>query len=158
MSSILRTAIAGLALSAISLSALAEEVGAMAEGVGSVKTVTGETGSVIVVRGAETYSLGPNDVLFEGDKIITQSEGATEVTAYGCTQTLAALESITISPDFCTQIVVSVAEDGTVLADAAIVEGTGGVGAALPIAGALLAAGGAAAAAGGGGDDGASSP
>ena len=146
MSFILRAAIAGLTVSAISLSA-------MAQGVGSVATITGETGSVIVLRGTETFSLSANDVLFEGDQVITQSAGATDITAYGCTKTLAALESITISPDFCTQAIASVAEEGTVLADAAIVEGTGGV-VALPIVGALLVAGGAAA----GGDDGASSP
>jgi hypothetical protein len=149
MSNILRAAIAGLAVSAISLSALAQEVG-------SVATVTGETGSVIVVRGSETFSLAAEDVLFEGDQVITQSEGATEITAYECTRTLGALEAITLAPDFCTQVIASVAEEGTVLADAAIVEGTGGVGAALPIVGALVVAGGAAAAAGGG--DGASSP
>jgi hypothetical protein len=146
MSFILRAAIAGLAVSAISLSA-------MAQGVGSVATITGETGSVIVLRGTETFSLSANDVLFEGDQVITQSAGATDITAYGCTKTLAALESITISPDFCTQAIASVAEEGTVLADAAIVEGTGGVGVALPIVGALVVA-----AAVAGGDDGASSP
>jgi hypothetical protein len=148
MSILLRAAIAGLAVSAMSFSALAQEVG-------SVATVTGDTGSVIVVRGAETFSLAAEDVLFEGDQVITQSAGATEITAYECTRTLGALEAITLAPDFCTQVIASVAADGTILADAAIVEG-GGIGAALPIAGALLAAGGVAAVAGG--DDGASSP
>ena len=148
MSFILRAAIAGFAVSAISLSA-------QAQGVGSVATITGETGSVIVLRGTETFSLSANDVLFEGDQVITQSAGATEVTAFGCTRTLAALQSITLAPDFCTQAIASVAADATILAEAAIIEG-GGIGAALPIAG-LVVAGGAAAAAGGG-DDGASSP
>ncbi len=148
MSILLRAAIAGLAVSAISLSALAQEVG-------SVATVTGDTGSVIVVRGAETFSLAAEDVLFEGDQVITQSAGATEITAYECTRTLGALEAITLAPDFCTQVIASVAADGTILAEAAIIEG-GGIGAALPIAGIVLAGG--AAAAAGGGDDGASSP
>lgn len=149
MSNFLRAVIAGVALSAVSLPALAEEAG-------SVISVTGEAGSVIVVRGTETFSIAPTDVLFEGDRIITQTAGATELTAFGCTRTLASLESITIAPDFCTQTIASVAADGTLLADAAIVEG-GGIGAALPLAG-LAAAGAAAGAAGGGGDDGASSP
>ena len=148
MSNFLRAVIAGVALSAVSLPALAQE--------GSVVAVTGDAGSVIVVRGTETFSLAPTDVLFAGDRIITQTTGGTEVTAFGCTRTLASLQSITIAPDFCTQTIASVAADGTLLADAAIVEG-GGIGAALPLAG-LAAAGAAAGAAGGGGDDGASSP
>ena len=148
MSNFLRAVIAGFALSAVSLPALAQE--------GSVVAVTGDAGSVIVVRGTETFSLAPTDVLFAGDRIITQTTGGTEVTAFGCTRTLASLQSITIAPDFCTQTIASVAADGTRLADAAIVEG-GGIGAALPLAG-LAAAGAAAGAAGGGGDDGASSP
>jgi hypothetical protein len=150
MSFILRAAIAGLAVSAMSLSAQAQEVG-------SVTTVTGDTGSVIVVRGSETFSLAAEDVLFEGDQVITQSAGATEITAYECTRTLGALEAITIAQDFCTQVIASVAEDGTILADAAIIEG-GTVGGILPFAaGGLLAAGGVAAAAAAGDDD-ASSP
>jgi len=75
------------------------------------------------------------------------------VTAYDCRRSLANLESITIAPDFCTQIMASVSADGTVLADASMAGGTGGVGAALPAVGALAAVG---AAAGGGGS--ASSP
>jgi hypothetical protein len=81
-------------------------------------------------------------------------EFATEVTAYGCTRSLASLESLIIAADFCTQTIASVAADGTVLADAAIAQGSG-VGAALPIAGVAAAA---AAAAAAGGGDGASSP
>ena len=148
MSNFLRAVIAGVALSAVSLPALAQE--------GSVISVTGEAGSVIVVRGIETFALSANNPLFDGDRIITQAAGGTEVTAYGCTKTLKALESITIAADFCNLSVVSVAADSTVLADAAVVSGGGGVGAALPIIG-LVAAGGAAAAAAGDGDD-ASSP
>jgi hypothetical protein len=147
MSDIFRAVLAGIALSALALPALAEEAG-------SVVSVTGDAGSVIVVRGTETLSLSPDDILFEGDRIITQTSGATEVTAYGCTRSLASLESLIIAADFCTQTIASVAADGTVLADAAIVQGSG-VGAALPIAGVAAAA---AAAAAAGGGDGASSP
>jgi hypothetical protein len=147
MSTFFRAVIAGVALSALSFPALAQEAG-------SVVSVTGDAGSVIVVRGTETLSLSPDDILFEGDRIITQTSGATEVTAYGCTRSLGSLESLIISADFCTQTIASVAADGAVLADAAIVQGSG-VGAALPIVG-VAAAGAAAAAATG--DDGASSP
>lgn len=151
MANILRTSIACLAFSAFTLTVSAQEVG-------SVGTVAGEADAVIVLRGTETFSLAPDDVLFEGDRIITRATGTTEITAYGCSRELSSLESITVGPDFCTQTIVAVGEDGIVLADAAVVEG-GGVGAALPIVGALAAAGAAAGAAGGGGgDDGASSP
>lgn len=150
MANILRTSIACLALSAFALSAAAQEVG-------NVETVAGEANDVIVLRGTETFTLSPGDLLFEGDRVITLGTGSTDVTAYECSRSLANLESITIAPDFCTQIIASVSADGTVLADAAIAGGTGGVGAALPVVGVLAAAGAAAGAAGGGGD-GASSP
>ena len=150
MANILRTSIACLALSAFALSASADQVG-------SVATITGESDAVIVLRGTETFTLAPGDVLFEGDRVITRGNGSTDVTAYGCSRSVASLQSITIAPDFCTQTIASVSADGIVLADAAIEGGTGGVGAALPVVGLLAAAGAAAGAAGGGGDS-ASSP
>lgn len=103
----------------------------------------------IGVRGTETLSLSADDLLFEGDRIITLTSGATEVTAYGCTRSLASLDSQIIAADFCSQTIASVAADGTVLADAAIVQGAG-IGATLPIAGFAATAA--------AGDDGASSP
>lgn len=151
MANILRTSIACFALSALALGASAQEVG-------SVATTAGEADSVIVLRGTETFTLSPSDVLFEGDRVITRGTGSVEITAYGCSRSVASLQSITIAPDFCTQTIASVSADGTVLADAAMAGGTGGVGAALPVVGALAAAGAAAGVAGGGGDDSASSP
>ena len=124
MANILRTSIACLALSALALTAAAQEVG-------NVETVAGEPDAVIVLRGTETFSLAEDDLLFEGDRVITRATGTTEITAYDCSRELSSLESITIAPDFCTQLIVAVGEDGVVLADAAIAEG-GGVGAALP--------------------------
>lgn len=150
MANILRTSIACFALSALALGASAQEVG-------SVAAIGGEADSVIVLRGTETFTLSPGDVLFEGDRVITRGTGSADISAFGCSRSVASLQSITLAPDFCTQTIASVSADGTILADAGIAGGTGGVGAALPVVGALAAAGAAAGAAGGGGD-GASSP
>lgn len=151
MSTFFRAVIAGIALSALALPALAQEEG---EQVGSVTTVTGEADSVIVVRGTETFALEQDNLLFNGDRIITRTTGQVELVAYGCTRELDNLQSIIIDQGFCDALIASVSADGTVLADAAIVQGSG-VGAALPIAGLAAVAAGAAAATG---DDGASSP
>lgn len=151
MANILRTSIACLALSAFALTASAETVG-------NVKTTAGGADAVLVQRGTDIFTLEPGDELFAGDRVITRGTGLTELTAYGCSRSVESLQSITIAPDFCTQTIVSVSTDGTVLADAAIEGGTGGVGAALPVVGLLAAAGAAAGAAGGGGGDSASSP
>jgi uncharacterized protein YccT (UPF0319 family) len=136
--------VAGLAVSAFALSAFADQVG-------SVTSTTGEADQVIVVRGNETFSLSKDDVIFEGDQVITRSNGTAEISVADCTRQLNSLESIVVDDEFCTKAIAAVDQSGTVLADA-VIEGGSGVGAALPIVG-VLAAAGAAAAGGGGGDD-----
>lgn len=145
MPKIIRMSVAGLAVSAFALSAFADQVGAVA-------ATTGEADQVIVVRGNETFSLSKDDVIFEGDQIITRSGGTAEISVADCTRQLGSLESIIVDDEFCTKAIASVDPSGTVLADAAI-EGGRGVGGALPIVGLLAAAGAAAAGGGGGGDD-----
>ena len=151
MANFVRASIAGFALSVLAFGASAQEVGAVA-------AIGGEADSVIVLRGTETFTLSPGDVLFEGDRVITRGTGWADISAFGCSRSVASLQSITLAPDFCTQTIASVSADGTLLADAGMAGGTGGVGAALPVVGALAAAGAAAGAAGGGGGDSASSP
>lgn len=116
----------------------------------SVTATTGETGSVIVVRGGETFSLQSGDPLFDGDRIVTRSDASVDITSDACVRTIPASSTIVIGADFCETIIASAEE--TILADAGEITTGGGTGAALPILGGLVAAGGAAAAAGGGSD------
>ncbi|HAY05664.1 MAG TPA: hypothetical protein PKV67_06275 [Hyphomonas sp.] len=140
MAKLIRMSVAGLAVSALALSAFADQVGA-------VTATTGEADQVIVVRGNETFSLSKDDVIFEGDQVITRSGGTAEISVADCTRQLGSLESIIVDDEFCTKAIASVDPSGTILADAAI-EGGRGVGAAMPLA-AVFGLGTAAAASGG---------
>lgn len=123
----------------------------------AVGAISEDAGSVIVMRGSETFSLRSGDMLVEGDVVMTRSNGAVTL-VYGetCSRDLGALQSLTITEDFCVRTIASVDQSGVIIGDEAV---EGGVGAALPVIGALAVAGGAAAAAGGGdGDDTPTSP
>jgi len=117
----------------------------------SVTATTGEAGTVIVVRGGETFSLAAGDPLFDGDRIVTRAGATVDITTDGCTRTLPETSTIVIDAAFCEAVFASA--DETVLAAADDIATGGGTGAALPILGAVLVGGGAAAAAGGGGGD-----
>lgn len=134
----------------VGLAAFAAPAFAQLEGP-TVGALEGEMGSVIVMRGAETFSLQTGDSLVEGDIVMTRSNGSvTIVNGTVCSRELGGLQSLTITADMCVQEIAAVDQSGLVAGDEAV---EGGVGAALPIIGGLAALGGAAAAAGGGGDD-----
>jgi hypothetical protein len=141
--SVKNVCIASLLVTGLPLIAFAQEAG-------SVATITGDPGSVIVMRGGESFTLSSGDAIFDGDRVVTRSGGAVELQSSDCTRALGASSSIVIGADFCETTIVSAEE--TILADSEIIEG-GTPGAALPIVGAVLAAAGAAGAAGGGGGD-----
>lgn len=142
-------------LASAALAALAPAALAQLETL-TVTGITGDVGSVIVMRGGETYSLQMGNVLLPGDVIMTRSTGTITINnGSTCARSLTGLQSITIGTDFCTTQVASVDTTSAVGGEAAIAGG--GTGAAFPVLGALAAAG-AAAAAAGGGDDGPSSP
>lgn len=122
---------------------------AAAQDAGTVAGVTGADGSVVVVRGGETFSLASGDTLFDGDRIVTRDGASIEVNTPGCSRSIPANSTIVIASGFCDATIASV--DQTVLAEAGLPTAGGGVGAALPVIGGLAAAGGVAAAAGGGG-------
>ena len=124
---------------------------AVAQEAGTAVSVTGSDGSVIVLRGGETFSLDDGSTLFDGDKIITRADASVDITVSGCTRTIPANSTIDITSAFCDASIVTV--DNTVLADVELPT-SGGTGAALPILGGLGALGGLAAAAGGGGGGG----
>ena len=142
-----------MSLAAIGLSATASI--STAQEAGSVTAVTGSEGSVVVVRGGETFSLNSGDTLFEGDRIVTREGASIDIKAPGCDRAIPQNSTIVISAGFCEATIASV--DQTILAEAGLPASGGGVGAALPIIGGIAGAGGLAAAAGGGGG-GSSSP
>lgn len=132
----------------------------------SVVSVSPDAGSVVVVRGTETFSLSPGDELLTGDVIVTRSSGSVSISSgETCTRDLSGLQSITIGPDFCVQNIESLEQTAT--AETQVSPGTGDavvMSSATPQATAILAglaaagAVAAAAGAGGGGGDQPSSP
>lgn len=114
------------------LAGLAFAAPAFAQAPVTVGAVSGDAGSVIVVRGTETFSLQAGDELFDGDRIITRQGGTISIQAEGCSRDLTGLQSITVGPDICVQQIASVDQSGLVEGDAAV-QG-GGVGAAMPLA------------------------
>jgi hypothetical protein len=111
----------------------------------TVSAITGDLGSVVVVRGGETYSLQLGDVLLEGDEIITRQGGTVTIQGPAGTQTLAGLQSVTVGPGLTLAAPINIA------AAAVPVAATGAVFPVLPVLGTVAAGGAAAAAAGGGG-------
>jgi len=148
MSSFKTLCVLGVAAIGLVLPAAADESG-------SVVARTGDAGSVIVMRGGESYSLANGDSIFPGDRIVTRSSGTVNVEINGCVREIGASSTIVVSDNFCEAIIASA--DETILADAGIVEGTS-TGSVLPLVGLAVLGGGAAAAAGGGGGGGDSAP
>ena len=118
----------------------------------TVTGVTGETGSVIVMRGPDTFSLKDGDTLQDGDVVMARAGGTVTVNnGLLCSRDLGSLQSITISENLCDQLIASVDSSGVISGAEGV--GGGGIGAAAPIIGGAAILGGAAAAAGGGGGD-----
>lgn len=69
--------------------------------VGKVVEIEGPQGSVIVVRGSQAYSLVAGDVLFEGDRIVTRSNGVVTISANGCEKTLSPTMSVIVDDELC---------------------------------------------------------
>ena len=136
----LKASVTLVALAAIASPGFAETQGLGVEGV-SVAFASEEPGSVIVMRGAETFSLKTGDTLVEGDMVLTRSEGRVTL-AYGetCSRELSGLQSLTISADICERAIADVdtsAPDqaGNVSQVSGLMDGTAGV--ALPALGVL---------------------
>jgi len=144
--------------------AIGMALSAHAQELGAAVTVSGDQGSVLVIRGGETFSLSEGDALFEGDKIVTREGGNTVLSAFGCSQTLGPQQTMMMTPQFCSMQPVQVAASGGGAgaagggaaggaSGAGAGAAAGGVSPVLLAGGALLVAGGIAAAASGGDDD-----
>jgi hypothetical protein len=128
----------------------------------SVSSVSEEAGSVLVMRGTETLSVKAGDTLFEGDMILTRSEGRVTL-SFGdtCSRELSGLQSLTVSADFCERLIADVdteasASGGNVSQTAGILGDTSGV--VLPAIGVLAGVAVVAAAASGEDEDQPTSP
>ena len=107
----------------------------------TVSAISGDVGSVIVVRGGETYSLQAGDILMEGDQILTRQGGSVTLQGPAGQQTLTGLQSVTVGPGMTLAAPINIA--------AAAIPGAaaGAVFPVLPVvAGGAVAAGAAAAA------------
>ena len=131
---------------------------AAAQSVGSVTSISGEEGTVIVQRGTETYSLDADEQVFPGDKITVRAGGSVEITAYGCTVMVPSAASITVDAEFCTTTPITLASEPVTPPDPVVAAGEGGNTGLLIGAGVLGVSAIAAAAAGGGGGDSPASP
>ncbi|RIJ29211.1 hypothetical protein [Henriciella algicola] len=128
---------------------------------GDVVEATGDTGSVVVERQGNLYSLSEGDDLFEGDIVQTTSGGTTtlEFTAANgtpCSVTLEPLEIFTVSAASCSSSPVAMTSTQIAALEGTAVAGTAGSGVGAAVFGipAGLAAIGGVAAATGGDDDG----
>ena len=136
-----------LALCAASSLALLSAAVAQTPGViGTVSTITGPAGSVLVVRGSQTYSLNLGDTLFEGDQIFTRTVGAVQIQTPGCVKDITSASSIVMSAAFCNVQPVTLASS-QVVGGVQIGAATGGVIGATPTLLTLAGVGAAAAAA-----------
>ena len=119
---------------------------------GTIQTTTGPQGSVLVVRGGETFFLSPGDALFDGDQIFTRSNGATEMLFGECPVSLIASSSVVVNDEICEAVITSL-NTTDVVGGVTIGTGVGEVGATPVIIAGLAAAGGTAAAVAADGDD-----
>lgn len=107
---------------------------------GTVTSVEGPAGSVLVVRGSEVFTLSAEDALFSGDQVFTRSNGGAELQFSGCTKTLQAASSITVNATVCDVVPVVLSGDQVIAGVQVGATGVGGIGATGGIAGALAAA------------------
>lgn len=118
---------------------------------GSVTDLATEPGSVLVLRGGQTYELKMGDAIFEGDQIFTRTNGATRFTIGGCSVGLGGQQSILVKlPEVCTLAPTTLAYSDVVGGVEVGTGAAGGIGATPVLLGSLALAGGAAAAGGGG--------
>jgi hypothetical protein len=132
---------------AVSASAAVAQPPTTPSQMGIVTSTEGPQGSVIVVRGSQAYALMTGDALFEGDRIVTRSNGEVTFSANDCEKTLEPTSSIVVDDEICDVVPIVVA-NADPIAKVALAPASGAeVGAATPfLLPGLLATGGAAAA------------
>lgn len=74
---------------------------ASADPVGMLVASSGDTGTVVVLRGGKALAMEPNLELLAGDRLVVRGNGAVDVSAYGCAQTLTAPAMAMMNDQFC---------------------------------------------------------
>lgn len=97
--------------------------------VGEITALEGPVGSVLIVRGNQTYSLSVGDKLFPGDQVWTRTNGKVSLKYYTCTANLNNAESITVAQTCAAAAALPV--DGSV-GNVAVAATTGGTAAGVP--------------------------
>jgi hypothetical protein len=141
---------------------------ASAQLAGTVKSISGEIGNVIIVRDGEIYALAEGDYVIVGDVISTRRGAGVELSLADCTLRLGSLEQIEIRTTSCPTgrvRVESTPSEGAAPPEVTVVNASSGAGSVLgglSTSSVLLGVAGiatvAALAAGGGGDDSPVSP
>jgi hypothetical protein len=126
---------------------------------GSVASVTGQPGQVLVARKGQTFTLASDNPLFDKDLVFTNQAGGATLKFSGCTKTLAGSQSITIDAKVCEAVPVNLS-NGQVIGGVTIGQaaGLGMPGGAAGVAAVAVLIGGAAAAGAGGGSSSPTSP
>lgn len=89
--------ISAFALAAVGVTPLAFADTALA----TVSKVTGEDGTVVVIRQTDAFALREGDDLFDGDRIIVRPQSVVEIAGIDCTVSLEESQSLTVSSNLC---------------------------------------------------------
>lgn len=74
---------------------------AFADSVGTIVQVSGEQGSVVVLRSGQTIDATPSLELMVNDRVIVRADGSVDVSADGCSLSLTAPAMAVVNDDFC---------------------------------------------------------
>lgn len=92
-------AVAGSAL--VASGASAQQAANPTSQIGRVVSVEGPADSVLVFRGSQSYSLAAGDLLFEGDRVFTRTNGKAVLSTSGCQRELPEISSVVVDEEFC---------------------------------------------------------
>ncbi len=130
---------------------------AAADPVGSIVSVSGEQGAVVVLRSGESITATSNLALEPNDRVIVRADGAVDLEAEGCGVSLAAPAMAVINEQFCETQPARIQSAETQQEPVAGTERSSGLSGTAEVAGAAGAGALAIAAAAAGGSDGAGS-
>lgn len=74
---------------------------ALAETAGTIVSVSGGEGAVVVLRSGQTIAATPSLALQANDRVIVRADGAVDVAAEGCNVSLAAPAMAVVNDNFC---------------------------------------------------------
>ncbi len=112
---------------------------ALAEPVGEIAAMSGDEGSVIIVRNGQSIEVGPGEGLEPDDRVVVRGNGEATLQAFDCAKTLTAPAMVVMEAGFCDMTIVAL-EQGQP-ASMTRPQGLSGEGASASNAGGPVAAG-----------------